>query len=241
MSDPLDIKKLSNQELIRRLTHAGPTDPAWSEFLGRFQQRLRLTVYRSVREETERNRFLDSGPLQQAVEDLLQEVFVRLLEREREALRRFSGRNENSIYTYLNAIAINLVRDHFKRLRALKKPPASKPLPQGLSENPETGSELAEALSSQEPSPERLSVSRDLKHKMMQVVSDSAPRDATARDRLIFRLYFIEGLTMDEVARIESVGLSASGVEKCVQRIRAAVRENFRENEGGLQEEKSSL
>lgn len=232
--DSTDAKHLSNRDLVERLVDATPEDSVWTEFVARFQSRIRLAVLRCLRTETERNPGLDTGSLQEAVIDLTQDVFVKLLESERRALSRFRGRSEHSIYTYLNTIAVNLVRDHFKRLRAQKTPRATASLQNTvLQEDEADGPVYEQALVSDGPGPERFVASQELRERMVAAVARVSPQDATApRDRLIFRLYFIEGLTVGEIARIGSVGLSESGIEKCIRRIREALRENLLADSG---------
>jgi RNA polymerase sigma factor (sigma-70 family) len=229
--DSTDTKRLSNRELVDRLVGAAPEDACWREFVARFQSRIRLAVLRCFQTETRRNPGLDTGSPHEAVVDLTQEVFVKLLESERRALSRFRGKSEHSIYTYLNAIAVNLVRDHFKRLRAQKTPKATASLHDTVPVHPDDeadGPSYEQALISDGPGPERFVASQELRERMAAAVADSSPQGATApRDRLVFRLYFIEGLTVGEIARIPSIGLSASGIEKCIRRIREALRENL--------------
>jgi RNA polymerase sigma factor (sigma-70 family) len=224
-----DAKRLSNRDLVERLVDAPSGDPVWSEFVARFQSRIRLAVLRCFRTEAQRNPGLDIGSLPEAVIDLTQDVFVKLLESERRALSRFRGKSEHSIYTYLNAIAVNLVRDHFKRLRAQKTPRAAASLQNPvLQEDEADGPVYEQALVSAGPGPERFIASQELRDRMVAAVAEASPQSATApRDRLIFRLYFIEGLTVGEIARVGSIGLSESGIEKCIRRIREALRENL--------------
>ncbi len=225
----MDSKRLSNRDLVERLVDAAPQDGAWPEFVARFKSRIRLAVLRSFQTETQRNPGLDTGSPHEAVVDLTQDVFVKLLESERRALSRFRGKSEHSIYTYLSAIAVNLVRDHFKRLRAQKTPKASTSIQNMVKlEEEGNGPSYEQALMSDGPGPERFLASQELRERMVAAVADASPQSTTApRDRLIFRLYFIEGLTVGEIARLPSIGLSASGIEKCIRRIREALRENL--------------
>jgi RNA polymerase sigma factor (sigma-70 family) len=227
--DPTEARRLSNLELVDRLVQANATDSVWSEFVVRFQGRIRLAVLRALRTEASRNPGLDTGSLEDSVSDLTQEVFVKLLEFERRALSRFRGRSEHSIYTYLATIAVNLVRDHFKKLRALKTPRATASISEAVKlEQESEGLHYDQALSSEGAGPERYVASQELRERMAGVVADASPAGRfAARDRLVFRLYFLEGLTVGEVARIPAVGLSPSGVEKCVRRIREALQQNL--------------
>lgn len=232
--DSTDAKRLSNRDLIELLLDAGPEDRIWEEFVARFQGRIRLVVLRSFRTETERNPGLDSGSASEAVPDLTQDVFVKLLESDRRALSRFRGRSEHSIHTYLHTIAVNLVRDHFKKLRAQKTPKAPSSLSNLVQQELDSdGPSYDQALVSDGPGPERFVASQELRDRMGATIERASPQASTGmRDRLIFRLYFIEGLTVGEIAAIPSVGLTESGIEKCIRRIREALREEL---SGGAQ------
>ena len=211
---------------MSRLVDAGPEDPAWLEFISRFQGWIRGITFRVYAAEAERSRGLDAGPVTEVIEDMTQEVFVRLIDGERRALTHFKGRNEHSIYTYLYTIATNLVRDHFKTLRAQRTPPAARSLsePLRVSDGPSEDLTLEDVLSSSTRSPEQVAQSTDTRKRISEAVVHASVGDTSKRDRLIFRLYFVEGLTLEEIASLRSVKLSVSGVEKRVRKIRFALR-----------------
>jgi len=218
--------RLPNRDLIAHLVEAGPEDPGWIEFLSRFERRVRLTVYRSFRIEAQHSPGADADPSGEIVRDLTQDVFLRLLDSERRALARFKGRSENSIYTYLNTIAVNLVRDHFKKLRAQKTPPAPASLdaPVRAAEDSADAQKVGDRVASDRSGPEQSARARELQGRIAAVIRRSGfPK----RDRLVFRFYFLEGRTINEVAACRSVGLSASGVEKCIRRLRVAIQEEL--------------
>jgi RNA polymerase sigma factor (sigma-70 family) len=227
----VNVAQLSNRELIARLVGAGPNDPGWLEFLSRFERRVRLTVYRNFRIEAQQNPRTDVDQSGEMVRDLTQDVFLRLLDSERRALARFKGRSENSIYTYLNTIAVNLVRDHFKKLRAQKTPPAAASLdaPVRATEGSAEGQKIVDLVASENAGPEQTACAKELHQRIAEVIRRTGfPK----RDRLVFRFYFLEGRTIAEVASCRSVGLSASGVEKCIRRLRVAIQKEIAEQPG---------
>jgi RNA polymerase sigma factor (sigma-70 family) len=233
--DSTDAKRLSNRDLVERLLDADPSDRAWEEFVRRFQGRIRLVVLRSFQTEAERNAGLDTGSTRDAVLDLTQEVFVKLLESDRRALTRFRARSEHSIHTYLHTIAVNVVRDHFKKLRAQKTPKASSSLSNLVQQELESeGPSYDQALVSDGPGPERFVASQELRDRMGDTIEKASREAATGpRDRLIFRMYFVEGLTVGEIASLPQVRLTESGVEKCIRRIREALRQDLQKEQGG--------
>lgn len=240
--NPSEIKRLSNRALIEHLVDAAGDDLHWPEFVSRFQGRLRMMVARTYQLEAARNPDLDTGPVEATAEDLTQEVFVKLLESHRRALSRFRGRSEHSIVTYLSAIAVNLVRDHFRRLRAQKTPRASFSLASQMppAEETEDPVPFENRLVCDGEGPEGYVARAELRERIREALKElsAAPR-TSGRDRLVFRLYFVEGLTVSEIARVGAVRLSESGVEKCIRRIREILKRRL--SEGGVRTEISSL
>ncbi len=224
---------IPNRELISRLVTAGPDDPIWLEFIARFHRNIRQMIYRAYRNEKDRAVDVDAGSVPELLEDLTQEVFVRLVKGDRRALVQFRGLNEHSIFTYLSTIAVNLVRDHFKALRAQRKPRHGSSIqdPLRTADGPLATATLGDILASQEPGPDTVAETMELRQRLHEAV-DEASSDCSGRDRLIFRLYFVEGLTIAEISGIRSVGLSPSGVEKRVRKIRKTIKKKL-EEEGG--------
>jgi RNA polymerase sigma factor (sigma-70 family) len=227
--DSTDAKRIGNRALLHRLLGAGPEDSLWDEFVDRFQARIRMAVLRAFQAEIERNPGLDTGPVPEAVLDLSQDVFVKLLESNRRALTRFRGRSEHSIHTYLHAIAVNLVRDRFKKLRAQKTPRATASTAALVQQELDSeGIAYDQALVSDGPGPERYLEAKELRERMGAAIERATQRASGARrDRLIFQLYFVEGLTVGEIAGIAALGLSVGGIDKSLGRIRLALREEL--------------
>ena len=224
-----DLKRLANRDLIQRLVQAGPDDPLWQEFIARFRPGIRVTVLRTLRTEAERTPGVAADDSPELMEDLAQEVFVRLLEFNRRALSRFQGRSELSAHTYVKTIAVNLVRDHCKTLCALKTPKVTASLAHPVTTGTASGGlNYAQILASDGSGPERFIAAKELREEIRVAIERAAPSASTVpRDRSIFQLFFVERLTVDEIARKRSIRLSGSGVEKRIRRMREALKEKF--------------
>jgi RNA polymerase sigma factor (sigma-70 family) len=227
---------LSNRELVIRLATADQEDPAWLEFVSRFQWRIRRTIHDALLRASGRQPSLEIGDLLEVVDDLTQDVFLRLITGERRALAHFRGRNENSIYTYLDAIATNLVRDHLKMLRARARPAVvtslDEPKNPMSSEEPAEPITLGDKLTSPDPDPSVTAQESELSRHIVEAVEETSKKNTAGRDRLIFRLYFLEGLTVPEIASIRVIKLSASGIEKRIAKFRSAAKKVL-QKEGG--------
>ncbi len=58
---------------------------------------------------------------------------------------------------------------------------------------------------------------------------DRLRRRATPRDRQIFGLYFLQGMTAREIAELPDIGLTVKGVEAVIHRLRKDFSEDQRE------------
>jgi DNA-directed RNA polymerase specialized sigma24 family protein len=99
-------------------------------------------------------------------------------------------------------------------------------------EEPPDPTPLGDELSSPEPDPSVTAHESELHRCIVEAVEETSHRSTITRDRLIFRLYFLEGLTVEEIASIGTITLSSSGIEKRISKFRTVAR-TFLEKEGG--------
>src|SRR5262249_30148671 len=86
---------------------------AWEEFICRFHRTIAASICKTLRA---------GGAYDPALmEDLVQDAFVRLCADRCRSLREFEAANEACFYGYLRAMAINVVRDYFRRVRSIKR------------------------------------------------------------------------------------------------------------------------
>ena len=195
---------LTVSELLKLCSKRPPDEAAWQEFVRRYNTTIKAhvvkTFHKKAREESDRKpQFPDD-----LIEDLVQAVYMRLIEDQNRALERFEGEYENSIFQYLGMISINVVRDYFREAKAQKRPKVTyslddivtePPVPSPNSNVPFTLEEIERAL--------RKSVS-------------GRHRD---RDILIFQLRFYEGLTLEEIKQALKLDLSPISVGSILNRI----------------------
>src|SRR5262249_598652 len=91
-------------------------DPTvWSEFVKAFHRRILLYV---VRERRAYGKLNDEADM---VDELTQEVYLRLLANNRRALRDFQGRTEASVYAYLACVTRSVITDYMRRQSSQKR------------------------------------------------------------------------------------------------------------------------
>jgi RNA polymerase sigma-70 factor (ECF subfamily) len=119
-----------------------------------------------------------------AADTLTQECFLRAFD------RRTSFRGEADVGTWLVRIAVNLARDHMRSRRLTFWRRIRR------NGNPDEATSLAARVADPDPSPDRLAIARE-QLAAVQVAVDRLPE----RQRACFLLRFVEGMTLEEIAR----------------------------------------
>src|SRR5712671_1550607 len=87
----------------------------WKKFQERFQGLIFLYLMRALRLRRIQDDVADTVP------DLAQEVYVRLVQRDGQALRTFRGTTEFSVMAFLARISSSVVQDHQRQLMSEKR------------------------------------------------------------------------------------------------------------------------
>lgn len=197
--------------LIRELVQDPHSELAWARFIREYESHIRLAALRAARAEQGKANWSEAGPLRELVEDITQEVFMRLISNKRRALAAFEGRHELSLRSYLGAITKNVVRDHFKSLRRQKRPSDRVHFRKADSEEL---MDIDQVLVSDEPGLDQAVLSAELVEHLEQSEGDNT------RDQVLFRLYFVEGLSMREISEVDGLKMTERAVESGLRRIR---------------------
>lgn len=217
------VVELTVYELLRRCLERPPDEAAWQEFVYRYHPSIKAAVAKTFRarvsQETERRaQFPDD-----LIEDLVQTVFVRLVEEGNRALKRFEGEHENSIYRYLGIISMNVVRDHFREAKAQKRPKVTFSLDE-LLDNSGDGGMLKDAISSIDGQPIMGSALNLTMEDVEAALIRSVSRKHRDRDALIFKLRYFDGLTLEEIRRALGLDISPMGIGSILNRINGKLR-----------------
>jgi RNA polymerase sigma-70 factor (ECF subfamily) len=200
---------MSAEELVHACAESND-ESAWEEFVSRFHRSISLSVIRTTTQWGE-----VPG---QVVDDLIQETYLKLCADECHSLRDFAIQHPDAIPSYIKAIAANVVHDHFKSRRSQKRGAGQA---QATLENidPIAGSETF-------GSPRATELHILLKQIDKCVTACSAGADQE-RDRVIFWLYYQQGMSAKSIAALPTIGLSAKGVESAILRLTRLVREQI--------------
>jgi RNA polymerase sigma-70 factor (ECF subfamily) len=149
------------------------------------------------------------------VDDIVQEVFVKLCEQERRILREFKPKGDDSFLALLRVITSSVANDYFRRQYSEKR--GGKVVTMLLDEEP---SSMVAAHNDQDA--QRAVLFNELDRKLR-----SASGATAERDRALFWLYYLQGLTADEIASLPGSELSAKGVESALRRVTAWLRKEL--------------
>jgi RNA polymerase sigma-70 factor (ECF subfamily) len=174
----------------------------WEEFLRRCTPLASLVVMRIAR-------MWSSGSSQATVDDIVQEVFLKLCEQERRILRDFEPRGEDSFLGLLRLVSASVANDYFRRLYSEKR--GGKVVTMTLVED---AAVFPVASSHESARMHRSVLLAQLDEKLR-----AAPHIISERDRSVFWLYYLQGLTAEEIARLSAAGLTPKGVESALRRV----------------------
>jgi len=193
-------------ELAKACAHS--TDAAeWREFLRRCAPLVSLVAVRVCRMWMNRTQ-------PAMVDDIVQEVFLKLCEQDRRILRSFEPRGEDSFLGLLRIVTTSVGNDYFRRHNSAKR--GGKVVTMSLEDDsgPSTATGARQTART-----EQTVLLAQLDHKLAE-----APGELAGRDREIFWLYYRQGFTAEEIAALPATGLTAKGVESALRRIAGWLR-----------------
>jgi RNA polymerase sigma-70 factor (ECF subfamily) len=147
------------------------------------------------------------------MEDLVQDVYLKLCANNYQILRRVRSDHPNGVYALVRAVAYSTTIDH---LRSLRKP---------VNDSNKTVSleALQHDLAIDQPAESQLHLQM-LFEKIDRLLAEACPPETLERDRIAFWLYYRQGFTAGEIAALPAVGLTVKGVESLLFRLTAALR-----------------
>src|SRR5215471_6772954 len=190
---------------------AGPRDDAaWEEFVSRVGKPISLTIMRTAS--------LWGQPSQSLVEDLIQATYLKLWEGGSRLLRDFAIERPEAILGYLKRTAANATHDYFKHGHS-QSSGGRNPHVSTTDVEPEARKEVA-------GSQERIAFG-----VFLNEIDEHLKRCLTGpdqeRDRMIFWLYFRQGMSTKEIASLPTIGLGAKGVGSVIERLKHAIRDQI--------------
>jgi RNA polymerase sigma factor (sigma-70 family) len=185
----------------------------WTKFQERFQGLIFLYLMRALR----LHRIQDD--VSNVVPDLAQEVYVRLVQHNGRVLRSFRGTTEFSVMAFLGRIASSVVQDHQRQITSEKRRAQVIPIESGKN------GELA-SISTESSEFDSNAIAAILSWiDIERIVEGDPDRKNARRNALIFKLHYVDGFEAGEIASFPGFGLTRSGVETVLARLRKRIQQ----------------
>lgn len=203
----IDFNNMSHNQLIAYMARHSGDNAAWREFLNRFQNYIAAVIIKECK-RVNYNQGLNK------LEDLLHEVYIRMLNNDSRALKNFHGQYENAIVLYLKIIAVNVVRSDMKgsaREKSVELDDKDENLLDLLPDNSTLDNVSSNDLSS---------AIKSCLHKIERM------RRNGVRDVLLFRYYFYKKFKIEEIAKLKEFSeMSQKRSANIVAEIKAELRD----------------
>ena len=164
------------------------SEEAWSEFVRRSQPVIKAVIIKLARRL--------GAVSHQFVDDLIQDVYLKLCADNFRALRNFEILQENYFFVFLKVVARHTVEDYFRKAAASKR--------RALYET-----EVPIEAPNASPAPER----EILFQEIDTILKTHEHEPNFDRDRTIFWLYYRQGLPATEIAALPDINLPVKSVE----------------------------
>ena len=214
---------MKNTDLVALCAREPWNRKAWLEFYDRFDDRIRLVIYRECKAMGVPNRDVQ---FQDTVEDLVQDVYMKLLANNCKALKDFIGASENSVYTYLGIIARNEVRNYFTKINAQKRPTVERSIDDLLNIS-EKGGKIRTKNITRSPYAD-LEV-EFLKEEIENILDRIVTGSSKHRNKLIIKLNIYQGLSAEQIASQLPYDLSSKTVSNLITKIKQKLRQQLLE------------
>ena len=202
----MPLPSLSIEELVLRCSSSGDLD-AWDEFVRRLHRLIAKVVYRVAR------RMGDCKT--ETVDDLIQETYLKLCADNYRILREFDHRHEGAFLGFVQVIAANVTRDHFRSAYVKNSALSQSEIPneEAFRQTPEQAGRGSGAI-------EREVLIREIANHL-DLCTSGPDQD---RNRKIFWLYYRTGLSASEIAALPGIRLNTKGIESLVLRLKRELR-----------------
>jgi len=198
---------MSDMQLIRACAESND-GAAWNEFVSRFHRAISLSIARTAYQWGQAPR--------QLIDDLVQETYLKLCAGHCRQLLAFAVLHPEAVPGYIKTMAVNVARDHFKSIHSQKR---------GAGQGQESLTDLDTQAETQSLGGAATIERQVLLKQIDQCLSTCSAGPEQERDRLIFWLYYQQGMSAKAIAALPAVGLTAKGVESAILRLTRLIRE----------------
>ena len=205
----VDYSSTPIEELIRACAESND-GAAWNEFVFRFQRPIQLSIIRTASQWCQ--------PPQQALDDLVQETYLKLCADKCRLLLQFAVQHPESVVRYVKVIAVNVAHDYFKSRFSQKR---------GAGQASHDLAKVDAPGQSYNAGGQESIERQVLLRQIAEVLETCSAGPDQQRDSLIFWLYYRQGMSAKAIAAVPTIGLTPKGVESAILRLTRLVRDRL--------------
>ena len=186
----------------------------WRRFVGSFEDRIRMAVLHAFFR-------VGATPRWHTVDELVQDVYCRLLEHDRRILRECRARSESSVMGYLASVCTSVVVDHLRAQATQKRGGRTlvvRPVADGVRDH-------LEWIADPAAGPEQRYLLREARLEFLDSCSLVFAGDLRERNLEIFRLAFVEGWTSREISVRFDGTIKPGSIDSVIHRHRRLLQE----------------
>ena len=183
----VEYDKMGPDELFNACVNTACSE-AWAEFRRRYDPLIRGVVASVL-----------TGSARDMVDDVVQEIYVRLTRKQCHSLFGFIARRVHADFGFIKRVAVTTALD-FKKKNSISFCPLEDPSEQGKIE----------------PDAERAVAMREIMEALFRVTARTLHRD---RNRRIILLHYRVGLTASQISALPGIRLTDKGVEGVIKKI----------------------
>ena len=200
--------EISSADLLRQCGQKLTDRALWEMFQDRFQRLIFMYLYRALKYHSK------SDDVIEVVNDLGQEVYLRLVQQNARLLRHFRGDTDLSVAALLGRVCMSVVSDTLRREGALRR-----------TSNVISINAVKEIIETSRHDRDELNIGAILSWIDVERMVAADPDQKNAqRNTLIFKLYYMDGMTTEEIASYPGFDLTESGVEAVLVRLRKRIK-----------------
>jgi RNA polymerase sigma factor (sigma-70 family) len=211
---------ISDEQLLKKLISEGNTQLETELLFRELLQRCKNTIIGAIKSVVRKNNPAD-------IDDLLQQVHLRICSEDYLALRSFNSEKGGSVKLYIFNVARNQVIDTIRVNKALIRPNVTNLLSEPDEENhSETRGSM---LVSPELNPEEALIQKEQLNQINAVIDAEKDPQKRELDHKIIDAC-IEGYTRTEIANMEELGVTRTTVNNRFFRLKERVQVTLKSN-----------
>lgn len=206
--------EFSNLVLVRQCAQYPEREALWQEFMRRFQEHLRAWALQALGTYDSKQ----TVHYREAVDDVVQDVYLKLLQNACQALRAFKGETEDALFGYLRVITHHVALNRLRKSRAQKRPQITSSLDDDrASGTDDSAFRIHPKFIAQTTDDDNLL--SELQEQINYCLNAVLRGPRKQRDKMLFQLRYFEGLSAEEIAKLPGLNMRPHAIEVAINRV----------------------